>query len=118
MKIEFYLRFSTQYGQALFVSGNAAALGNGDAAHAFPLRYLNDELWYGTVDVDGGEVNALHYHYLFRNGQGELIKEGEKHRTIDLKKDTGDLVLVDTWNDESFYENAFYSAPFTQSTLR
>ncbi|RYZ27913.1 MAG: 4-alpha-glucanotransferase, partial [Chitinophagaceae bacterium] len=112
MKIEFYLRYRTRYGQSLFVTGNLSALGNYETTNAFPLRFLNDELWYGSIDVEATEVNALHYHYIFLNEHGEYIKEGEKHRTIDFKKQNGDLVLVDSWNDESFYENAFYTAPF------
>ena len=86
MKIEFYLRFRTKYGQALFVTGNLSALGNNDAANAFPLRFLNEEFWYGSIELDETEVNALHYHYLFQNEYGETIKEGEKHRTIDFRK--------------------------------
>src|SRR5947209_11036172 len=112
MKIEFYLRFKTRYGQALFVSGNVEALGDGLVAGAFPLRYLNDEFWYGSIDIDPSEINTFHYHYLFQTEGGERIKEGEKHRSVDLKKIPSNLVLVDSWNDERFFENAFYTAPF------
>lgn len=112
MKIEFYLRFKTRYGQALFVSGNPPSLGNGEPAAALPLRYLNDEFWYGTAEVDAGHVNTLHYHYLFQSETGERIKEGEKHRTVDVHNNASDLVVIDSWNDEGFYENAFYTAPF------
>ncbi|HEY0039175.1 MAG TPA: 4-alpha-glucanotransferase, partial [Flavisolibacter sp.] len=114
MKIEFYLRFKTKYGQSLFVTGNLALLGNKDSGNAFPLRFLNDEFWYGAIEIEPSEVNALHYSYLFQNEYGDTITEGEKHRTIDFKKITSDLVLVDSWNDESFHENAFYTAPFSE----
>src|SRR5829696_8472741 len=118
MKIEFYLRFKTKYGQALFVTGNLSSLGDNDITKAFPLRFLNDEFWYGSMEVDPTEINSLHYHYLFQNEHGELIKEGEKHRKVDFKKVTSDLVLIDSWNDESFYENAFYTAPFQEVFLK
>jgi len=118
MKIEFYLRFRTKYGQALFVTGNLSALGNNDAANAFPLRFLNEEFWYGSIELDETEVNALHYHYLFQNEYGETIKEGEKHRIIDFRKTAADLVLVDSWNDESFFENALYTTPFREVFLK
>lgn len=118
MKIEFYLRFRTKYGQALFVTGNLSVLGNNDAANAFPLRFLNEEFWYGSIELDEADVNAFHYHYLFQNEYGEIIKEGEKHRTIDFHKVTTDLVLVDSWNDESFFENALYTAPFREVFLK
>ncbi|HEU4904135.1 MAG TPA: 4-alpha-glucanotransferase, partial [Flavisolibacter sp.] len=114
MKIEFYLRFRTRYGQAVYVSGNLASLGENDAAKAFPLQYLNDEFWYGTIDVDPAEVNALHYRYVFTTEQGETILEGEKARKVDFHKNNTDLLLIDSWNDESFVENAFYTAPFQE----
>src|SRR5918993_3825255 len=114
MKIEFYLRFQSKYRQSVFVSGNLASLGNSELQSAFPLRYLNDEFWYGTLDVEPSDKETLHYHYIFQNENGELIKEGEKNRAFDLYKNTSDLVFIDSWNDESFYENAFYTAPFTE----
>jgi 4-alpha-glucanotransferase len=114
MKIEFYLRFRTKYGQAVFVSGNLDLLGNNDTAKAFPLQYLNEEFWYGTIDVDPAETNTLHYRYVFRNEHGEIIPEGERNRTIDIRKNNEDLLLIDTWNDESFVENSFYTAPFQE----
>ncbi|RYZ51684.1 MAG: 4-alpha-glucanotransferase, partial [Chitinophagaceae bacterium] len=114
MKIEFYLRFKTQYGQAVFVSGNLASLGGNDTGKAFPLQYLNDEFWYGAIEVDASETNTLHYRYIFTNLAGESIVEGERHRSIDFRKADHDLLLIDSWNDESFYENAFYTAPFQE----
>lgn len=118
MKIEFYLRFSTQYGQSVFVTGNLSSLGHNEQKEAFPLRYLNDEFWYGTLEIEPSEIGTLHYHYIFKNEKGELIKEGEKHRQLELKKISQDIVLVDSWNDESFYGNAFSTAPFTEVFLK
>lgn len=113
MKIEFFLRFKTVVGQALFVTGNHPQLGDNKIDGAFPLTYLNQEFWYGALEIKALDT-PLQYHYIFQNEQGDLIKEAEKSRQIELKKaDTG-LVLVDSWNDESFYENAFYTAPFTK----
>ncbi|HEV7331119.1 MAG TPA: 4-alpha-glucanotransferase [Flavisolibacter sp.] len=114
MKIEFYLRFKTQYGQAVFVSGNLTSLGSNNPQQAFPLQYLNDEFWYGAIEVDPTEINTLHYRYIFTNHNGEIIVEGERHRSIDFRKNDGDLLLIDSWNDESFFENAFYTAPFQE----
>lgn len=113
MKIEFYLRFKTRFGQAVFVSGNLSALGSGDVAKAFPLQYLNDEFWYGAIEADPPEANALHYRYVFTNGS-ETILEGEQSRKIDFHKASMDLLFIDVWNDESFVENTFHTAPFEE----
>jgi 4-alpha-glucanotransferase len=117
MKIDFYLRFTTQFGQALSVIGNIPALGNGEISKALPLSFLNDEFWHASIEIDPTESDTLEYRYIF-NEKEEHKKEAEKHRTIDLKKINYDLVLIDTWNDESFIENAFYTAPFTEVFFR
>ena len=52
MTLHFYLRYSTKFGQAIFVSGNTPALGNDDGTNPFALTYLNDQLWHGSVEVD------------------------------------------------------------------
>ncbi|MDQ6610653.1 MAG: 4-alpha-glucanotransferase [Bacteroidota bacterium] len=113
MKIEFYLRFSTIPGQAVFVGGNYAQLGEGAVSAAFPLAYLNKEFWYGSIEINAVD-EPFNYRYLFCNEHGETIREGEKSRQLDLKKFSSELVLIDSWNDESFYQNVFYTAPFEE----
>ena len=51
MKIQFYIRFQTQCGEKLFVSGDVEELGSNDATKALPLEYLNSEFWTGTINV-------------------------------------------------------------------
>src|SRR5947208_37802 len=117
MKIDFYLRFTTRFGQALGVVGNLPALGNGDISKALPLSFLNDDFWFVSIEIDLLEAELLQYSYVFSE-KSDQKKEAEKHRTIDLKKINHDLVLIDTWNDESFVENAFYTTPFTEVFFR
>jgi 4-alpha-glucanotransferase len=92
--------------------GNIPALGSGDLNKALPLSFLNEEFWHATIEIDPSEHHSLNYRYVFFDENGEIKKEGEKDRILDLKKSSSDLFVVDSWNDESFYENAFYTAPF------
>ncbi|HYE55393.1 MAG TPA: 4-alpha-glucanotransferase [Chitinophagaceae bacterium] len=112
-KIQFYLRFSTQYGQSLHISGNIAALGNHDTAKAFPLQYLNDQFWHGTLEVDPAAVARIQYYYFLRSADGSIIEEWASDRMIDISKEgTDEFQVIDTWNHSGEYENAFYTAPF------
>ena len=113
MRIDFYLRFHTQFGQLLSVVGNIPALGLNELDKPLSLRFFNEEFWHGAIEIDPSEHNSLHYRYLFTNELGEVKKEAEKERVIDLRKNAADVVVIDTWNDESSYENAFFTAPFT-----
>jgi 4-alpha-glucanotransferase len=113
MKIDFYLRFHTRYGQSIALSGNLLSLGEGNADAALPMRFLNQNFWHASIEVDPKENETLSYHYLFTNEHGELIADAEDQRTVAIgKKGDKHLVLIDTWNYAGEFENAFYSAPF------
>ena len=118
MKVDFYLRYHTNFGQKLAVVGTLPELGEGDDDLAVPMNFLNDEFWHLSVDVDANGVSDFQYRYILVHADGERRKEAEKQRSVDLKKMDQNLVLIDTWNDESLFENAFYTAPFTEVFFR
>ena len=98
MKIDFYLRFRTIYGQSLAVSGNLLSLGNNDPSKALPLQFLNGDFWHTSIEVSSADA-GLEYHYLFTNEHGETVREGEASRVLTIgKKDSEHVVLIDTWN--------------------
>lgn len=118
MKIDFYLRFRTQFGQSLAIVGNLPALGNNEMEKALRMSFLSDELWQASIEIDPSEIDTLHYRYIHTTEKGEQKKEAEKERAIDLKKATHDILMIDTWNDESLFENAFHSTPFKEVFFR
>lgn len=119
MILHFYIRFSSRYGQTLFVSGNCDALGNDKASAALPLAYLDEEFWYGTVDIDNAtEIEELQYKYLLKEDDSVVIAEGFDERNLQLSSYHGDLVLIDTWNNTGDIGNAFYTQPFQQVLLQ
>src|SRR5436189_3765041 len=105
MKIDFYLRFHTQFGQRLAVIGNIPALGSNDPLKATPLSFFNHELWHLSIEIDDTEIDRLRYQYILIDKDGEWKKEGEKNRELILRKAGDSIMAVDTWNDESNYEN-------------
>ena len=114
MKLHFYLRFYTQLGQSLWISGNADELGNNDPARALLMDYLNDEFWHGCIEIKRKNLHKnVCYKYFLKNEDGELTGEWGNDRIIDIfRKDLHEVQLVDTWNYAGEYENAFFSAPF------
>lgn len=118
MKVDFYLRFHTQFGQTLAIVGNIPVLGHNDQEKGLVMSFLNDEYWHASIEIEDEELETLEYRYVYTEKNGERKKEGEKDRAIELKKHKHDIVAIDTWNDESFYENAFLTAPFTEVFFR
>jgi len=115
MKIDFYLRFRTKFGESLAITGNLMSLGNNDANRSLPMQFLNEEFWHASIEVEPSELSRLHYQYIFTTANGDVIKEGEKFRQLELDViNQKQVVFIDTWNHAGTIENAFYTAPFKE----
>jgi 4-alpha-glucanotransferase len=120
MKLQFYLRFYTQFGQSLWISGNTEELGNADLAKAQPMEYLNGEFWFINMDIKRKTIQkTVSYKYFLKTKDGEWIGEWGNDRFMDVFiKDANEIQLIDTWNHAGEYENAFFSAPFRNVLLK
>ena len=119
MLIEFFVRFSTRYGQSLWVTGNNDVLGNGNIEKAFPLQYFNSEYWYGSVDIVAeAATDELNYHYILKEETGNIISEWGNDRIVFLRDaNTSILTCCDTWNHAGEIDNAFYTKAFQEILL-
>ena len=120
MILHFYLRYSTKFGQKLYVSGNTPELGNDDLSKAFGLNYLNDQFWHGSIDIaDKDLIEPLCYKYILELESGNQFAEFGNDRLIDIDKEKASRIIVyDTWNYPGEFENAFFTAPFTDVLLK
>jgi 4-alpha-glucanotransferase len=120
MKLQFYLRFHTRFGQSLWISGNIEELGNNDPDKALPMDYLNEEYWTAGIEVRRkGLPKSVFYKYFLKNEDGEVLYDWGEDKVIDVfRKDVQEIQLADTWNHAGEFENVFYSAPFTRVLLR
>jgi 4-alpha-glucanotransferase len=65
MKLQFYLRFHTQFGQSLWISGDTDELGNNDPSKALPMDYLSEEFWFINIEMKRKELeNNISYKYI------------------------------------------------------
>jgi 4-alpha-glucanotransferase len=120
MIIHFYLRFSTQFGQTIYVSGNNDILGNDDLAKALPIQYLNDQLWHGSISIDTvKDLNTIRYKYILREeGKEETVEFGDD-RIAELDSTHADeIVFFDTWNYSGEIENVYFTQPFQDVLLK
>ena len=85
MKVHFYLRFHTEFGQSLLISGNTEELGDDDMSKALLMTYLNDQFWEASIELKPKKVNRLQYKYLLKTRDGEIIPEFGNDRAADLE---------------------------------
>ena len=118
MKVQFFLRFHTEYGQRLFISGNTEELGSDDLSNALLMTYLNDEFWVATIELKAKKLGQFRYKYLLKTSDGEMIPEFGNDRTASIEKNgIAELQFIDTWNHAGEFENAFFTAPFQKTLL-
>lgn len=119
MKVQFYLRFHTEFGESLLISGNTDELGNDDLSKALTMTYLNEQFWGATIELKHKKVSQLQYKYLLKTNGGEIIPEFGNDRRTDIAKDgVHELQFIDTWNHAGEYENAFFTTPFQKTLLK
>ena len=121
MNLQFYLRFHTEFGQSLWISGNTEELGMDDPGKAIAMTYLNDEFWHVAIIIPkkSWQESGIIYKYCLKNKEGELTGEWGHDRVIAIpSKVTEEIQLLDTWNHAGEYENAFFTAPFNNVLLR
>src|SRR5690606_24542896 len=119
LRVQFYIRFYTKPGESLWVTGNIDELGNDDLAKAMLLVYLDSQLCYGSMEVNLANVVHIHYSYLLKTADGDVIQDGCKDRIVDISK-TGleELQVIDTWNSPGEYENVFFTDAFSKVLLK
>jgi 4-alpha-glucanotransferase len=109
-QLQLLLRFRSQPGQLLFISGDHASLGSNDLDQAVALNYLNEDFWQLTVEL-GGE-KAFNYQYILKSGGNlPVIEWGSRLFDPSLG---ANQVCVDTWNEPAHVGNAFNTQPFTK----
>lgn len=121
MKLQFYIRFHTEFGQSLWISGNIKELGDNDPANALPMEYLDSEFWNARVDISRKDIpkEGIRYKYLLKTKAGDWVSEWGNDRDLaGLGKDITTVEILDTWNHAGEYENSFFTAPFNKVLLK
>ena len=112
--VTFQLKYSTQFGQTIFVTGNHELLGNHHIEQALPLQYFNHEHWQVTIAIDKNNCadTILQYNYFLKNEDGTISFDWGNDKFFNPKQYKQHLLLIDAWNFAGFYENSFFTEPF------
>lgn len=115
------IRFSTVYGQNIFITGNHELFGNDDIAQAKPLQYFDHETWFISIKLDPQKVPAtgIRYNYIVQNVDGSKTFDAGRDKVItkDLLSEK-QLIVLDSWNHAGYIENAYYTEAFRKVLLR
>lgn len=120
-KVSFWLRYATQYGQQIFVTGNHPVLGNNNPAEALPLQYFNEHYW--TISIDFSSITlpaeGITYHYFIQQLNGTIDHEWGDYKKIErTDANYTEVSMLDSWNYAGYIENTFETEPFQQVLLK
>lgn len=121
IKIHFFIRYNTHFGESLLLSGNIPQLGDSNPAMAITMNYLNETFWSYNLELDAFSSELpekIQYHYFFKDKQGRITEEWGDGKIIELNKITAeDIYVIDTWNFAGQFENVYFTAPFQEVLL-
>ena len=96
-EISFILNgFRTAYGQRVKVTGNCPELGNWDLEKAYPLEYINDNMWLGHVPVKESAGKAIVYKFVVETENNGLLYEDRPAHLRQLPE-TGHIEFQHRW---------------------
>lgn len=116
MKLVFKIDYRTAWGEALYITGNIAALGNGDAGKLRAMQLDGLEKWALEIEVPD-DTRDLTYSYVVRHENGGERREWGPQRHLELTPGIAVLELVDRWQDQP-WDKPYYSSAFTDCICR
>ncbi len=121
VEISLKLRYSTVYGQNIYISGNHDLLGNNELEKALPLSFIDNEFWGVTLTISNAKSldKLISYNYIIKNIDGTLIYDNGKDKNFTLSEySCSKILIIDAWNYTGYFENVFYSEPFANVLLK
>lgn len=107
MKIHFYLRYSTRFGENLTIQ-----LQN----RTYSMEYLNQDFWHFEWETEGPVQPgaSISYQYHLHQPDEHPIPDWDADRSISsaLLQSKDQLFIVDTWSNAGAFEHAFSTQPF------
>ncbi len=118
-KISFHLKYTTSFGQVVFIYGNHPQLGDDQMENAIPMVYLNDTSWGLDLTLnDHKQLGKVTYHYFIQNQDGTRVFDWGNDKCFEMDHITANqLVILDQWNFAGYVENVFYTEPFIEVLL-
>ena len=115
VNLRFIVNYYTKPGQSLFITAQHPLFGNGNPVAALPMSFLDDQHWQAELILNREEADNLVYNYLLREEDGSFVCDGGKDKKLLFSSyQSESVVILDAWDFEGYYGNAFFTEPFTK----
>ena len=111
MRVTLRINYHTTWGESLWITGSAEALGSMDVAHAFPMYHNGSGEWEAIINIE--DTNCFKYKYLVKNNDAPSKPEGGKYRVFH-EKEHQQIDIRDFWRVQADQESAIYTKVFSE----
>ncbi len=113
------LRFHTEPGQSLFITGSHPLFGNNIIEDALPMQYVDNSNWKAEISFKNIALpeEKIIYNYILKNADDSISYDWGNDKIIDFKS-IDKTFIIDSWNHAGYFENVFYTEPFKNVLIR
>jgi 4-alpha-glucanotransferase len=120
MKISFNIKYRTQWGQRMFVSGSIPELGEWDTSRALEMSFANAEDWHAVLELAKSRHKGFDYKYFTLDERnGAVVWEWGDNRHLPSDKDGIERVDIrDAWRPHNDPLNNLFTSAFVNALMR
>ncbi|MDR1525589.1 MAG: 4-alpha-glucanotransferase [Tannerella sp.] len=112
MKITFIIKYKTNWGQRIFITGSCAELGENAVCEAKEMSYRDDGEWRLTISLPES-TKTIDYRYIVVHEDNTRIPEDRFHHAV-FGQGCDSYCLFDRWLSEPG-DRTFYTSVFTKN---
>jgi len=116
MNLSFNIDYRTLWGEALYITGNVPALGNGDETKAIKLDLYGSESWKTRVEIPD-DVTDFCYRYFVLHENGNKKEEWGNGHVFRAGNGVREYGIYDCWQDQP-WDKPYYSVVFTDCVCK
>jgi 4-alpha-glucanotransferase len=116
MNLSFNIDYRTQWGEAVYLTGNIPVLGNGDLSKAVKLDVVDGHTWRTCVKLPNTTADFT-YAFLIRHENGSIRKEWGAGHTFRKATGVSEYHIYDAWHDQPV-DKPFHSVVFTDCVCK
>lgn len=110
MKFSFSVDYRTEWGESVFITGSAKALGENDELKAVPMTLSGQETWTAEVEISENDA-PFEYGYIVRHDNGSVKREWGKPRVFSRTDSAHVFAVRDRWQDQP-WDKPYYAVSF------
>ncbi len=116
MNLSFNIDYRTNWGEAVYLTGDLPELGNGDRSKAIKLDLYGEQTWKTKISLPDG-TGDFTYSYFVRHENGFIKEEWGKGHHFRAGNGVREFEIFDRWQDQP-WDKPYYSVVFTDCVCK